>query len=58
MSGLASWWRKMIGLFRKGRTDREVTEEMEQHLERLTERYLAEGMSPKEARNAARRANQ
>ena len=45
----------MIGLFRKGRTDREVTEEMEQHLERLTERYLAEGMSPKEARNAARR---
>ena len=28
---------------------------MEQHLERLTERYLAEGMSPKEARNTARR---
>ena len=45
----------MGGLFRKGRTDREINEEMEQHLERLTERYRAEGMSPKEARNAARR---
>ena len=55
MSSLASWWRRMGGLFRKGRTDREMNEEMEQHLERLTERYLAEGMSPKEARNTARR---
>jgi len=55
MSGLASWWRRMGGLFRKGRTDREINDEMEQHLERLTERYCAEGMSPEEARNAARR---
>ena len=45
----------MGGLFRKGRTDREINDEMEQHLERLTERYCAEGMSPEEARNAARR---
>jgi putative ABC transport system permease protein len=45
----------MDGLFRKGRTDREINDEMEQHLERLTERYRAEGLSPEEARNAARR---
>ena len=45
----------MGGLFRKGRTDREINDEMEQHLERLTERYCAEGMSPEEGRNAARR---
>ena len=32
-----------------------MTEEMEQHLERLTERYLAKGMSPEEARKTARR---
>jgi putative ABC transport system permease protein len=45
----------MGGLFRKGRTDREIKEEMEQHLERLMERYSSEGLSPEEARKTARR---
>ena len=45
----------MGGLFWQGRTDREINEEMEQHLERLSERYRSKGLSPEEARNAARR---
>ena len=45
----------MTALLQKKRTDEEMRSEMEEHLERLTERYLAEGISPDEARNAARR---
>jgi predicted permease len=55
MSDITSWARRVGALFRKSRKDREMNEEMEQHLERLMERHLAEGLSPEEAAHAAQR---
>ena len=40
-------------LFLHRRREREMQEEMSQHLELATERLLARGMSPEEARRAA-----
>ena len=42
-------------LFRRRRVDVEMREEMAQHLARAAERYEARGMSPADARDAARR---
>lgn len=39
----------------RGRLAREMDEEMREHLERATERFMARGMSPSDARGAARR---
>ncbi len=47
--------RKITVLFRKEKLDAEMAEEMRQHLERRTQANLAAGMSPDEARFAARR---
>ena len=41
--------------FRKNRRDAEMAEEIQAHLDLLTERNIAAGMSPNEARNAALR---
>ena len=46
---------RAIGLFRKRGREAEMMNEFQQHLDRLTERKIAAGMSPGEARNAARR---
>ena len=45
----------VVGLFRKNDREAEMMEEIRQHLDLLTERNIAAGMSPDEARNAARR---
>jgi putative ABC transport system permease protein len=46
---------RLVGLFRGSKLDREMDEEMQWHLEMETERNCRNGMSPDEARCAARR---
>lgn len=55
MPRVRAWFCRFAGLFRKSRRDAEMAEEMNAHLELLTERNLAAGMSPEEARHAALR---
>src|SRR5438093_12959282 len=42
-------------LFRKGRVEQELSDELRFHLAKMTEEYLAQGMTPEEARYAALR---
>jgi macrolide transport system ATP-binding/permease protein len=46
---------RLFGLVRKQSREAEINAEIQQHLDALTERNIAAGMSPKEARNAALR---
>jgi macrolide transport system ATP-binding/permease protein len=46
---------RLFGLVRKQSREAEINAEIQQHLDGLTERNMAAGMSPKEARNAALR---
>src|SRR5439155_20773422 len=55
MPRLRAWFSRLLGLFSKDRRDAEMAEEMQAHLDLLTERKIAAGMSPSEARNAALR---
>src|SRR5256884_885932 len=55
MPRLRAWFSRLLGLFRKNRRDAEMAEEIQQHLDLLTERNIAAGMLPHEARNAALR---
>src|SRR5688572_15318322 len=48
--------RKLRAVFRKEKLDAEMTEEMRGHLELQTRANIARGMSPDEARYAARRS--
>src|SRR5262249_16988138 len=50
----AACWR-LFGAFRKKQRDAEITEEIQEHLNEATERKIAAGMSPSEARNTALR---
>ena len=42
-------------LFRKGRVEQELSDELRFHLAKMTEEYVAQGMTPEEARYAALR---
>src|SRR6266705_5613627 len=55
MLRLRAWFSRLFGVFHKNRRDAEMAEEIRQHVDLLTERNLAAGMSPDEARNAALR---
>jgi macrolide transport system ATP-binding/permease protein len=55
MPRLRAWFSRLLGVFHKDRRDAEMTEEIRQHVDLLTERNIAAGMSPGEARNAALR---
>src|SRR5438046_4747555 len=55
MPRLRAWFSRLLGLFQKNKRDAEMTEEMQAHLDLLTERNIAAGMLPHEARNAALR---
>lgn len=55
MARLHAWFSRLLGLFRKKRRDAEMAEEIQQHVDLLTERNIAVGMSPDEARKAALR---
>jgi putative ABC transport system permease protein len=46
---------RLRSLFRRGRVERELSEELGFHLEKLVEEKLAKGMTPEEARYAALR---
>src|SRR6202163_3650949 len=50
-----AWFSRLFGLFRKNRREAEMAEEIQAHVDLLTERNIAAGMSPHEARNAALR---
>src|ERR1700736_2022545 len=50
-----AWFHRLLGLFRKKNREAEMTQEIQQHVDLLTERNIAAGMSPKDARHAALR---
>jgi len=53
MPRLRAWFSRLFGLFSKSRYDEEMAEEMRHHIDLLTERKIAAGMSATDARNAA-----
>src|SRR5438045_9348457 len=55
MPRFRAWFCRLLGLVRKQSREAEMNAEIQQHLDALTERKIAAGMSPKEARNAALR---
>jgi predicted permease len=55
MAKIRAWLCRFTGLFCKDRSDAEMEEEMQGHIDTLTERNIAAGMPPAEARNAALR---
>src|SRR6266481_1456549 len=55
MPRLRAWFSRLLGLFQKSRRDAEMAEEIQAHVDLWTERNIAAGMLPYEARNAALR---
>src|SRR5256885_661350 len=55
MPRLRAWFSRLVGLFQKDKRDAEMAEEMQSHLDLLTEQNIAAGMLPHEARNEALR---
>ncbi len=54
MGQLKGWWKRARSLFRPAAVDQEMTEELAFHLEMEVAKNLRAGMSPAEARRAAR----
>jgi len=52
---LRKWISRVTGLFRRPQLEAEMAEELRYHIDNLTDRNIAAGMSPSEARNAALR---
>jgi predicted permease len=55
MPQLRAWLSRFFGLFRKDHRNAEMAAEIQTHVDLLTERNIAAGMSPTDARNAALR---
>jgi putative ABC transport system permease protein len=55
MIWLRVYWRRLRGLFGKGRLERELQEEIDAHLQMQSEEYERQGMSAEQARLAALR---
>jgi putative ABC transport system permease protein len=55
MAKLSELWRRTVFIFRRGKMDRELAEELRQHVELKTRQNIAKGMSEEEARYAAQR---
>lgn len=55
MRGLRIFWARMRALLAQSRVNSEFDDELQEHLQLLTDRFVSQGMSPKEAANAARR---
>src|SRR5436853_5973441 len=53
MPRVRAWFSRLFGLFRKNRRDAEMAEEIQAHVDLLTERNIAAGMNATDARNAA-----
>jgi predicted permease len=56
MTTLRIWISRMLDLLFSGRRERRLDEEIRTHLDLLTDQYVAAGMPPAEARQAARRS--
>src|SRR5436305_14841857 len=56
MPHVRAWFCRFAGLFQKNRREKEMSEELQQHLQRMIERNIGAGMLPHQARNAASRA--
>ncbi|HKV47883.1 MAG TPA: permease prefix domain 1-containing protein, partial [Candidatus Acidoferrales bacterium] len=54
MNRVREWMKRVAGLFHKERRDAELAEELAAHLEMLAEENVERGMTPEEARRAAR----
>ena len=55
MPNVRAWFSRLFGLFQKNHRNAEMAEEIQQHVDLLTERNIAAGMSSQDARNAALR---
>src|SRR5215472_6426121 len=55
MARLAEFWRRVVFYFQRSRMDRELAEEMRDHLERKAAKNAARGMTREEAVDAAQR---
>jgi macrolide transport system ATP-binding/permease protein len=55
MPHVRAWFSRLFGLCRKNHRNAEIAEEIQQHVDLLTERNIAAGMTPHDARNAALR---
>src|SRR5947207_10334779 len=55
MPRVHAWFSRLLGFFRKKSREAEMAKEIQQHVDLLTERNIAAGMSPQEARHAALR---
>src|SRR5438067_3702486 len=55
MPRLRAWFCRLLGLYHKKSREAEMAEEIKQHVDLLTERNIAAGMLPYEARKAALR---
>ena len=53
---MRTFWQRFLALFRRGRLDRELSEEIGAHLALQEEEFRRQGMDPVAARAAARRA--
>jgi putative ABC transport system permease protein len=56
VSAIRRAWLRLVSLFRSGRADTDLAREIAAHLRLLEDGFLATGMSPEDARHAARRA--
>ena len=56
MASIRQWLLRLVSVFRHGHAEDELAREVNAHLELLEEKFRAEGMSPQDARFAARRA--
>src|ERR1700676_500204 len=55
MPRVHAWFSRLFGYFRKKSREAEMAQEIQQHVDLLTERNIAAGMSAEEARHAALR---
>ncbi len=56
MASIRQWLLRIVSVFRHGRAEDDLAREVSSHLELLEENFRAEGLSPEDARLAARRA--
>jgi len=56
MTRLRIWWFRLSALVRWRQMDREIDDEIASHLAEATDEYVRQGISPEEARLAARRS--
>ena len=55
MDSLRQFWARVAGIFGRRHREAEMAEEMRQHLEQRIAEKISAGLSPAEARDAARR---